>query len=222
MLSFLPRGPRLSEPSTAELLAQLEAGETRALEPLYRRESGAVYRYALALSGNPAWAADAMQDAFLALVQRPKAVDPALGSLGAWLAGVARHSLSARWREARRELPGEPDPAGPEDLDTGTREGRANADDAAEDQPLTRLVRAQTAEEVWAALRRLPLAFAEAVVLVDLQERTYVEAAAIAGVPVNTLRTRLHRGRARLVEMLSPTVADGREPSPPPDAIRSS
>jgi len=42
----------------------------------------------------------------------------------------------------------------------------------------------------------------EALVLVDLQERSYAEAAQVAGVELNTLRTRLHRGRARLADLL--------------------
>ena len=55
---------------------------------------------------------------------------------------------------------------------------------------------------MWAALRRLPAPFREAIVLVDLQERPYAEAARIAAVEVNTLRTRLHRGRAKLAALL--------------------
>jgi RNA polymerase sigma-70 factor (ECF subfamily) len=40
-----------------------------------------------------------------------------------------------------------------------------------------------------------------------LQERPYAEAAAIAGVELNTLRTRLHRGRQKLAALLSPASA---------------
>ena len=55
---------------------------------------------------------------------------------------------------------------------------------------------------VRAALRQLPAPFREAVVLVDLQERPYAEAARIAGVQINTLRTRLHRARGKLAVLL--------------------
>lgn len=148
MLSFLPPRWRAPEPSTADLLARLAVGETEALEPLYRRESGPVYRYALALGGNPAWAADATHDAFLALVQRPQAFDPRLGSLGAWLAGIARHNLLARWRELRREVPHE----APQEVSDGAIDGAI--DEPGGPDPATLLVQAQTAEQVWAALRR--------------------------------------------------------------------
>ena len=69
-------------------------------------------------------------------------------------------------------------------------------------------MRAQSGAEVWLALRQLPVAFREAVVLVDLQERPYAEAAQIAGIELNTLRTRLHRGRARLAALLNASPGD--------------
>jgi len=177
-------------PDTAALMARLVAGDATALEPLYRREAAAVYRYALALSGNnAAWAADAMQDAFVALAGQPAAWDARRGSLGAYLAGMARHSLLARWREAGRH----PEP--PED--------EAQAPAAPEASPEELLVRSQSQAALWQALQALPWAFREALVLVDLQERPYAEAADIAGIAVNTLRTRLHRGRQKLAALLN-------------------
>ncbi|MFO1288908.1 MAG: sigma factor, partial [Rubrivivax sp.] len=76
------------------LLLRLAGGDLGALDTLYRRESGRVYRYALALSGNAAWAADATQEAFVALATRPEGFDATRGQLGAYLAGVARHALA--------------------------------------------------------------------------------------------------------------------------------
>ena len=69
--------------------------------------------------------------------------------------------------------------------------------------PETLLVQEQSNSRVWAALRRLPWPFREALVLVDLQDRPYAEAARIAGIELNTLRTRLHRGRLRLAQALA-------------------
>lgn len=191
--------------STAHLLQRLARGEPQALDGLYRREAGRVYRYALALCGNTAWAADATQEAFVALATRPQGFDPARGQVGAYLAGVARHALAARWRELRREEPlAEPDEAdgagasapGPPDAGADTRHLEATA------SPEALLVRTQELQALWAALRSLPMVFREAVVLVDLQERPYAEAAQIAGIELNTLRTRLHRARARLAALL--------------------
>ena len=170
-------------------LAALARGETQAIDVLYRSEAARVYRYALALCGNAGWAADATQEAFVALALRPQGFDATRGSLGAYLAGVARHALAAHWRTARDEVP-------LPDNDDGD-EGSAEAP-----SPEDLLVQAQSGGAVWEALRRLPAPFREALVLVDLQERSYAEAAAIAGIELNTLRTRLHRGRIKLAALL--------------------
>lgn len=173
-------------------LAALRAGDRQAIAVLYEAEAPRVYRYALALAGNAAWAADATQEAFVALALRPQGFDATRGPLGAWLAGVARHALAAQWRQALGHEPL---------LDEDT--GAGAADDAAAPSPEEQLVRAQDGDAVWAALRQLPAVFREAVLLVDLQERPYAEAAAIAGVELNTLRTRVFRGRQRLALLLA-------------------
>ncbi|MBL8347899.1 MAG: RNA polymerase sigma factor [Rubrivivax sp.] len=194
-----------AEGAAARLLQRLVGGDLEALESLYRRESGRVYRYALALCGNAAWAADATQEAFVALATRPQGFDPARGQIGAYLAGVARHALAARWRELRREEPlVDIDAAAP--ADAGAPDMPASAAGAHHPElaasPEALLVRTQELQALWAALRALPMVFREAVVLVDLQERPYAEAAQIAGIELNTLRTRLHRARARLAALL--------------------
>jgi RNA polymerase sigma-70 factor, ECF subfamily len=206
MMFFVPSNRTARRPSPppdetgraldcAAALAALGRGATEALAPLYRAHAAPVYRYALALCGNEAWAADVTQEAFVALAEKPGAFDATRGTLGAYLAGIARHALAARWREAAR-------------LDSLDDEGDEPAADAAEAagpgpvSPETLLVRAQDRQALWLALRRLPGAFREAVVLVDLQDRPYAEAAQIAGIEINTLRTRLHRGRLRLAALL--------------------
>jgi len=188
MMSFVPWIVRPPSPGDAALAARIAAGDPRALDLAYRREAGPVYRYALALCGNAAWAADATQDAFVQLAQRPQGFDPSRGSLGAWLAGIARHRLLAQWREPLQAVD----------------DDAADASDAAEaHSPETLLVRRQAGDAVWAAIRDLPWTFREALILVDLQERPYAEAALIAGIELNTLRTRLHRARRRLARVLA-------------------
>jgi RNA polymerase sigma-70 factor (ECF subfamily) len=176
----------------------------RALDSLYRDEAPRVYRYALALCGNAAWAADATQEAFVALALRPQGFDPGKGALGAYLAGMARHTLAAHWRESRRAQPW------PEAGDDTTGDDSDAGHTTHGPSPEALLVRAQDGQAVWTALRLLPPAFREVLILVDLQERPYAEAAAIAGLELNTLRTRLHRGRQKLAALLSP--ASGSKP----------
>ncbi len=186
------------------LVRRLRQGDASAMEPLYRSESPGVYRYALALCGQSDWAADAMQEAFVQFAGRPEGWDAGRGPLGAYLAGVARHHLLARWR----------------DLPVAHDEDAEDLHHDPADAPEQQLVRAQDQARVWAALQTLPWTFREAVVLVDLQERAYAEAARIAGVELNTLRTSLHRGRARLLAALKDESTP--LPSAPADAIERS
>lgn len=176
---------------SATLPARLAQHDAAALAELYRREAAPVHRYAPALCGNAVWAADATQEAFVALAARPGAFDAARGPLGAYLAGVALHALAAQWRELRRCGP-LPEHA---DGDDGSAEDPAAA---AAVSPEALLARVQAGAQVWTALRLLPVAFREAIVLVDLQERAYADAARIAGIELNTLRSRLHRARQKL------------------------
>jgi len=197
MMSFVPwnRTPRDTSADDAALVARVAGGDAEALDLLYRREAAPVYRYALALSGNAAWAADATQEAFVVLATRAQGFDATRGSIGAWLAGVARHALAALWREGRLE-----DPL-PEEGAEAALDGHGGAA-----SPEALLVRQQDSAAFWAALRTLASPYREALVLVDLQERPYAEAAAIAGIELNTLRTRLHRARGKLAAQLSAAV----------------
>jgi len=57
-------------------------------------------------------------------------------------------------------------------------------------------------QQVRAAVMELPVEFREAVVLCELEELSYGEAAQMAGCPIGTIRSRLHRGRALLMAKL--------------------
>lgn len=190
MIPFVQRQADAPPASDAEWAARIAAGERAALAFVYTRDAGHVYRFALAMCGNAAWAADATQDAFVQLAAQAQAFDAARGTLGAWLAGVVRHRLYAQWREAK-------DVRAPAEDDDDAADGAHDA------TPELLLVRRQQQDALWAAVRELPWPFREALVLVDLQDRSYADAAAIAGIEINTLRTRLHRARRRLAEALN-------------------
>jgi RNA polymerase sigma-70 factor (ECF subfamily) len=187
-LGFVAPTTSSARTDEAALLARVAAGDGDALALLYRRESGSVYRYALALAGDEAAALDALQEAFAQLLRGPQRFDAGRGSLGAYLAGMARHQLLSQWRDARRHV----------SLDEAD-------EDAADLVPASdaRLDEEQQQGRLWAAIRSLSWPQREALVLVDLQERAYDEAAAIAGISADVLRTRLHRARQRLADLLA-------------------
>lgn len=185
--------PRRRLADESDLMGRLAAGDRDALDLIYRAEASEVYRFAVAMCGNPAWAADAVQDAFIQLAEKPRGYDRGQGPLRAYLCGIARYRLLARWRETSGHATLEEEDEGAGDMPhTHTPEAEFS--------------RSQDTHSLWREIARLPWVFREAVVLVDIQERSYDEAAQIAGVEINTLRTRLHRARKRLAQALAPTA----------------
>jgi RNA polymerase sigma-70 factor (ECF subfamily) len=187
--------------SDEELFRLAAAGDEAAFEALYDRRQGGVYRFALRMSGSPAVAEDVTQDVFVDLMRDAAKFDPARGSLAAYLYGMARHRVLRRIARDRAFVPIE----GGEDADA------AEELDASAPDPLAEIMRARTIEAVRAAVLALPVHYREVVVLCNLQEMNYAEAAEALGLAVGTVRSRLHRARELLVARLR-AVADP-EPS---------
>lgn len=183
-----------SEPDDNELLRSMLAGDEEALALLYRRRQGNVYRFALQMSGSKPIAEDVTQEVFLFLMREGRVFDPARGSLSAFLLGVARNHVLRRMRVDQVLTP--------------------IADDGDEDAglvltdtdlcPLDDLTRAETIEMVRKAVLSLPPKYREVVVLCELQDVSYGEAAEILGCAIGTVRSRLHRARALLLAKLRP------------------
>jgi len=174
-----------------ELLLRMRSGDEQAFVVLYRRRQAAIYRFALHMSGSAAVADDIIQEVFLALIRDDCGYDPERGTLSGYLFGIAR-KLALRQiarRRAEAALDTSPDETVLADLTAG-------ADQLAD---LTR-------KEGVAALRRavqaLPARYREVVVLCDLEEVDYAEAAFVLGCPIGTVRSRLHRARALLLEKM--------------------
>jgi RNA polymerase sigma-70 factor (ECF subfamily) len=182
--------PRLHDEPDAVLLAQCQRGNGAAAAELYRRHATAVYRFVLMTTGSQAEAADVLQETFMLVLERTLGYDPARGSCSAYLCGIARHLLARRfdWRsESHAEL---------EELAEAAGEGPALP------LPEDALERAQAVARLGAAIRKLPPHYRDILILVELQEMSYTDAAAVAGIELGTVRSRLARARARLVELL--------------------
>ncbi|MGO9274188.1 MAG: RNA polymerase sigma factor [Terriglobia bacterium] len=185
----------LSDLSDGDLLRLLKAGNEEAFLVLYRRRQGGIYRFALHMSGDPDAAEEVTQEVFLALIRNPGQYDPERGSLAAFLYGVARNHVLRHLEQNRRYLPLTEDSA-----DDG--EGVWGVPFAGPDDPLADLARAETIERVRQGVLALPPAYREVVVLCDLQELDYAEAARALACPVGTVRSRLHRARTLLMQKL--------------------
>ena len=186
----------VENPTDEDLLRRMKAGEEEGFTALYRRRQGAVYRFALRMSGNPAVAEEVTQEAFMVLVRSPNQFDPARGSLAAFLIGVARNHLLKCWERDRVYLPLDEEPA----HENGNRAAHPLL--VSTGDPATSAAQAETTERVRQAVLALPLSYREAVVLCDLEELSYEEAAATLDCAVGTIRSRLHRGRALLLAKL--------------------
>ena len=174
--------------SDADLHRRTASGSRDAFTELFRRRSPAVYRFALRMSGDPTVADEVVQETFSALIRNPELYDPSRGELVSYLFGAARNQLARlRAREARDEAQGPKLDARPDNRET----------------PLDGLTRTERIETVRRAVLALPEPYREAVVLCDLGEFTYAEAAKALGTAVGTVRSRLHRGRALLERKLA-------------------
>jgi len=180
--------------SDDELLALLRVGDESAFVTLYRRRQGGIYRFALRMSGSETVAEDVTQEVFMSLMRGDGNYDPSRGSFSAYLFGVARNQVLRRL-EKDRFLSPIYDVA--EDQDSSTPERLIAFTD-----PLGDLARKEMIASVRQAVLALPAHYREVVVLCDLQEMSYADASAALGCAVGTVRSRLHRGRALLVEKL--------------------
>jgi RNA polymerase sigma-70 factor (ECF subfamily) len=181
-------------PFDGDLLRRILAGDEAAFTLLYRRHSGGIYRFALHMSGNSGTAEEVTQEVFMALIREPQRYDPDKGSLPGFLYGIARHHLLRGFERERRFVPLD-DADGNGTLPPGAVSRRVVRADSFDS-----LVRMENIERVRQAVLTLPESYREVVVLCDLQEMSYVEAAAALGCAVGTVRSRLHRGRALLLE----------------------
>jgi RNA polymerase sigma-70 factor (ECF subfamily) len=183
-------------PSDGELFQSMLAGDEEALAALYRRRQGGIYRFAAQMCGSQALAEDVTQEVFMVLIRDGQTFDPTRGSLNAFLVGVARNLLLRRLQRERFYVP-----------------MNENSDDVATTHksfltaggPLEDLSRRETVNSVRMAVLALPERYREVVVLCDLQEMSYVEAAEVLSCAVGTVRSRLHRARALLIDKLGPT-----------------
>ncbi|MGH9356349.1 MAG: RNA polymerase sigma factor [Terriglobia bacterium] len=180
-----------SDPDDGDLLEGLKDGDEASFSGLYRRHQGAVYRFALHMTGNSSAAEDVTQEVFMTLIRQPQRYDPGRGSLRSFLFGVSRNCV-LRVLERERPL------TVPMDENAFEESGAADALDLAGD-----FERSDMIEQVRKAVLALPSGYREVVVLCDLDELSYEEAARVLECPQGTVRSRLHRARALLAAKLS-------------------
>jgi RNA polymerase sigma-70 factor (ECF subfamily) len=183
--------------SDETLLQMAMAGDEEAFTRLYRRLRGAVHRFARRMSGSSSVAEDVTQEVFLILLRRAELFDPQRGSISTYLISIARNEILRRLDRDRAYVTLVDDAAAPDKKDKNPDENLIVRID-----PLGNLVRNEEIESVRQAVLGLPLHYREVVVLCELEEMSYSQAAAALGCAVGTVRSRLHRARALLKQRL--------------------
>jgi len=185
---YLSASP-MAEPTRVdqELYRQLAKGREEAFSALYERYQGPVFRFAWHMSGNSATAEDVTQEVFMVLIHNPKNYDPAKGSVAGYLFGIARNLTRRRLDRSRLDEP----------LAEEWTEGNEIALTSDTDL-LADLTRVELLECLRKAVLGLPEQYREVIVLCDLEEMSYPDAAGILQCPPGTVASRLHRARLML------------------------
>lgn len=173
-----------------ELVRQLARGDAAAFHACYERYHGPIFRFAWHMSGNQTNAEEVTQEVFLRLIHQPKRFEAAKGTLAGYLFGIARNVVRQQMATSFLDVPLD-DAEMTEDLAL-----------FAESNVLSELDRRERLEMLHKSLLALPAAYREALVLCDLQEMSYPEAAAVLACPEGTVASRLHRARAMLKSRL--------------------
>jgi RNA polymerase sigma-70 factor (ECF subfamily) len=183
----------------------MRGGDEEAFISLYRRRQSDIYRYVFGMSNSTITTEDVTQEVFVNLIRHADRFDPARGSVRSFLYGIARNCLLQHFERERPYVPydGEIAEDGSSALQNALRPDMNN--------PLAELTTAELLDDLRQAVLRLPLKYREAVVLCDLQEMDYVDAAAVMRCPVGTVRSRLHRGRDLLLQKLKSVATNDRE-----------
>ncbi len=157
-------------------------------EEVARRYGRTIYNFAYRLTGNRDEALDLSQEVLLRVRKGLRDYRP--GSFEGWLWRITRNAFIDETRRRKRR------PTVPLPDHDRTDLGVSPAADEA-------LAEIRLGDDVQEALMSLPVDFREAVVLCDVVGLPYDEIADIVDVPVGTVRSRIHRGRALLRERLS-------------------
>jgi RNA polymerase sigma-70 factor (ECF subfamily) len=166
----------------------LRRGEHDAYEELVRRFEGPLYRYFLAAHGDPQQAGEQSADCFGNLVEALPKMTGGPEQLTSFVYAVARNVLRRAWRSPRKLAP------------------INSALQTCDNQPAPD-VQLESEEEiarVIGVLQSLDPPTRDVFLLAFVEQMPLAEVAAVVGEPIGTVKSRLHRGRQRLAQLLRP------------------
>ncbi len=174
-----------------DLIERHRIGDPSAFEEIYSQHEKMVFNLALRMTRSPEDAAELTQEVFLRVYRHLERFRGS-STLKTWVFRIALNCCRSRFRRRRLTFR-EPSPG---DDDALERIADPRAD------PERDALNSGLGERLDAALRRVPLAFREAVVLRDVHGFSYDEIGEILRIRIGTVRSRIARGRERLRCML--------------------
>lgn len=188
---------RYVAPAEADLIQACIAGDHGAWEVLISRYQTRVYNVTYHMTQDPDRAADLAQEAFIQILKSlPRFRGEA--SLSTWIHGLTmRVCLHHMRRERRRQMESW------DDAVTGHAEP-----ETADGRPHETASRNQVQRAVQSAVSQLPLKFRSVMILHGLAGMTYEETAAALSLPLNTVKTRVHRAKAKLKTTLEDLLGE--------------
>lgn len=187
---------KATKPTEEELVRLMRGGSREAFAELYQRCQSSVYRFVLQMTGSPEIAEDVTQETFIVLIRGVPPYDDTRGTVRAFLIGIARNQV------LRRRKKDGPFANSDENTDGLENEASQSIDFA----------RNEAVAELRKAILSLPRHYREVIVLCELQEMSYAEAAQALDCAIGTVRSRLNRARAILTQKLIAEQGQGREP----------
>jgi len=171
--------------SDDELIGRVRSGDEAAMAELYDRHSPVVYGVAMRVLGNAEAAEDVLQEVFLQLWKSPHAFDAARGSLGPWLAMIARNRSVDALRKRRPQV----------DIEDAAIAVETDFADTVE--------KTQVLGRVRGALTGIPAPQRSALEMAFFEGLTHTEIAEKTGEPIGTIKTRIRTAVLTLREALS-------------------
>ncbi len=169
-----------------ELVRRLARGNEAAFKTCYERYQRPIFRFAWHMSGDQTSAEEVTQEVFLRLIHNPRKFDAAKGTLAGYLFGIARNLMRRHMAASFLDVPLD---------DAEMAEDPAFAIDS---NVLSDLDRQERLELLHKSVLALPAIYRETLILCDLEEMSYPEAAAVLECPEGTVASRLHRARTML------------------------
>jgi RNA polymerase sigma factor (sigma-70 family) len=202
-------GANWNDQQERQCIENARNGDLSAFNQMVIAYQDPAFRVALWMLNDEAIAEDIVQSVFLSAYRGIKHFRSQ--SIRAWLLKMVRNACIDEIRRQKRHpwVALEPKNADSDEVESA----RWCID--THPSPEESVIKLETAQKINQALHQLPDGMCEVVVLIDVEEVDYQEAAVILGLPLGTIKSRLARARARLRQILWDLTNEGSQERPP-------